>query len=218
MQTLPNKIRLDSAMNQTPSDSTCTEEQMERISEQGWANGASCSSRLGVGEEPCGEGVSQSEREGLLSEREGLLSEREDIQSEREGLSCVDGDYDPQPEHDPKELGRRGEKAAVNFLKRQGYEILETNWSCFAGEADIIAREGDVLCFVEVKTRSNTEHGFPSEAVNAKKRDRYERIAACYLKDYDTVDVSVRFDIISILVLSEHRAFLRFHINAFGID
>lgn len=204
MQTLPNKIRLDSAMNQTPSDSTCTEEQMERISEQGWANGASCSSRLGVGEEPCGEGVSQSERE--------------DIQSEREGLSCVDGDYDPQPEHDPKELGRRGEKAAVNFLKRHGYEILETNWSCFAGEADIIAREGDVLCFVEVKTRSNTEHGFPSEAVNAKKRDRYERIAACYLKDYDTVDVSVRFDIISILVLSEHRAFLRFHINAFGID
>lgn len=204
MQTLPNKIRLDSAMNQTPSDSTCTEEQMERISEQGWANGASCSSRLGIGEEPCGEGVSQSEREGL--------------QSEREGLSCVDGNYDPQPEHDPKELGRRGEKAAVNFLKRHGYEILETNWSCFAGEADIIAREGDVLCFVEVKTRSNTEHGFPSEAVNAKKRDRYERIAACYLKDYDTVDVSVRFDIISILVLSEHRAFLRFHINAFGID
>lgn len=117
-----------------------------------------------------------------------------------------------------QELGRRGEAAAVQFLKRRGFEILDTNWVCYAGEADIIARDEDVLCFIEVKTRSQIEKGFPSEAVDANKRDRYERIAACYLQTYECVDVRVRFDVISILVISEHRAFLRFHINAFGVE
>lgn len=72
--------------------------------------------------------------------------------------------------------------------------------------------------FVEVKTRSNAEKGFPAEAVDAKKRERYERIAACYLATYENCDIRVRFDVISILVLSENRAFLRFHKNAFGVE
>ncbi len=122
------------------------------------------------------------------------------------------------PQYTPKELGRKGEEAAVRFLRNKGFEILETNWTCFAGEADIIAREGDTLCFIEVKTRSQIHKGFPSEAVDARKRDKYERIAACYLKTYDTCDIRVRFDVVSILVLSEHRAFLRFHTNAFGAE
>lgn len=67
-----------------------------------------------------------------------------------------------------KELGRKGERAAVRFLKNRGFEILETNWVCFAGEADIIALDGSTLCFVEVKTRTGVQKGFPSEAVNAK--------------------------------------------------
>ena len=117
-----------------------------------------------------------------------------------------------------RELGRRGEQAAARFLDSRGYEILERNWTCFAGEADIIARYGDTLCFVEVKTRSHLSKGFPSESVDARKRDRYEKIAACYLKTFEAVDIRVRFDVISILVLSEHRAFLRFHINAFGAE
>lgn len=118
---------------------------------------------------------------------------------------------------DAKELGRRGEQAAVRFLKRRGFEILDTNWTCFAGEVDIVARDEEALCFVEVKTRSQVEKGFPAEAVDTKKRDRYERIAACYLKTFEQSDVRVRFDVISILVLSDHRAFLRFHMNAFGV-
>lgn len=129
---------------------------------------------------------------------------------------------EPFPEPTPEErrlpLGKRGELAAVRFLERKGYEILETNWTCVAGEADIIALEDDTLCFVEVKTRSNAEKGFPAEAVNAKKRGCYERIAACYLTTYENCDIRVRFDVISILVLSENRAFLRFHKNAFGTE
>lgn len=116
----------------------------------------------------------------------------------------------------PKELGRRGEEAAAKFLERRGFAIVQRNWSCFAGEVDIIALQDDTLCFVEVKTRSNVQKGFPSEAVDERKRDRYERIAACYLKEHAYEDLRVRFDVIGILVLGRDRAFLRHHVNAFG--
>ena len=118
------------------------------------------------------------------------------------------------------ELGRRGEDAAAKFLERHGYEIICRNWTCQAGEADIIARDGDALVFVEVKTRSNTDRGLPAEAVNAAKRRKYEKIAVSFLKGFeldDAEDVQVRFDVISIVVVSADRAFIRHHINAFGI-
>ena len=116
-----------------------------------------------------------------------------------------------------RELGARGEEAAVRFLKRHDYEIIERNWTCPAGEADIIAMDEDAIVFVEVKTRRSTDMGLPSEAVDAKKRERYERIAAMFLAHYDVVDVQVRFDIISIVVVSPDRAMIRHHINAFGV-
>lgn len=118
--------------------------------------------------------------------------------------------------YSPHELGKRGEEAAACFLERREYEILDRNWKCIAGEVDIVALQNDTLCFIEVKTRKDAQKGFPSEAVDTRKRSRYERIAACYLKDHDYADVRVRFDIIAILVLGEDRAFLRHHLNAFG--
>lgn len=118
--------------------------------------------------------------------------------------------------YSPHELGKRGEEAATCFLQRREYEILDRNWKCIAGEADIVALQDDTLCFIEVKTRKDAQKGFPSEAVDMRKRSRYERIAACYLKDHDYADVRVRFDIIAILVLGEGRTFLRHHLNAFG--
>ena len=118
--------------------------------------------------------------------------------------------------YSPHELGKRGEEAAACFLERREYEILDRNWKCIAGEADIVALQDDTLCFIEVKTRKDAQKGFPSEAVDTRKRSRYERIAACYLKDHDYADVRVRFDIIAILVLGEDRAFRRHHLTAFG--
>ena len=132
--------------------------------------------------------------------------------------NCHDEVDDQALELSNKELGTRGERAATHFLERKGFEILETNWSCFAGEADIIALDGSTLCFVEVKTRTGVQKGFPAEAVDAKKRARYEKIAACYLQHYEKTDICVRFDVISILVLSKNRAFLRLHTNAFSCD
>lgn len=116
-----------------------------------------------------------------------------------------------------KELGRRGEEAAAQYLYHRGYTIEERNWTCAAGEADIIARDENALVFVEVKTRTGAEKGHPEEAVDARKRARYEKIAALYLADHEVVDVQVRFDVVSILVVSEDRAFIRHHINAFGV-
>ncbi len=116
-----------------------------------------------------------------------------------------------------QELGRRGEDAAANFLHSRGYEILERNWTCRFGEADIIARDSNTIVFVEVKTRRNVEKGFPGEAVTAAKRDRYERIALAYLEDcVGLTDLSVRFDVISIVVVSVNRAVIRHHISAFS--
>lgn len=115
-----------------------------------------------------------------------------------------------------KDLGRRGEDAAARFLANRGYDIVERNWTCAAGEADIVALDGNVVVFVEVKTRSDASMGFPAEAVTAKKRERYERIACLYLEGHEFSDVMVRFDVVSIVVMPPDRAMVRHHINAWS--
>lgn len=116
-----------------------------------------------------------------------------------------------------KELGRKGEEAAARFLYKRGYDILERNWSCFAGEADIIARDGATLVFVEVKTRKNCDKGFPSEHVSAAKRDRYEKIALAYVADCPDFDGPVRFDVVAIVVVGPNKAMIRHDIDAFSV-
>lgn len=114
------------------------------------------------------------------------------------------------------ELREKGVQAASRFLHRRGYEILETHWSCSAGEADIIARDGDAVVFVEVKTRLGLECGFPSDAVDPKVRSRFEKVALAYLAEVEIVDVPIRFDVVAIVALSEERAVIRHHIGAFA--
>lgn len=116
-----------------------------------------------------------------------------------------------------KQIGQRGEDAAARFLKNKGYRILDRNWKCPAGEADIVAMDCEVLVFIEVKTRTGIEAGMPEEAVTPEKRARYERIAAYYLRDFRSVEMPIRFDVIGILVVAEDRAILKHHINAFAV-
>ncbi|NPD31272.1 YraN family protein [Eggerthellaceae bacterium zg-1084] len=134
----------------------------------------------------------------------------------------------PQESHPPhlgprlpsRELGRRGEEAAAYYLGQRGYEVLERNWSCPAGEADIIAFDEaeEMVVFVEVKTRTDIAKGLPEEAVVHSKRRRYERIAAYYLRDVmePRSECRVRFDVISLLVVGSNRALVRHHIDAFS--
>lgn len=163
------------------------------------------------------EGQTASHREGQAAGRgenrhESRRGSQEGGGSEVKGGSSSKGKKGRRN----KELGRRGEEAAACYLERRGYDILERNWTCVAGEADLIATDGNYLVFVEVKTRSGTERGFPAEAVDAKKREKYERIAAIYLQHCPIADICVRFDVVSIISYGNDRAFIRHHINAFA--
>lgn len=116
------------------------------------------------------------------------------------------------------ELGARGEEAAARFLEKRGYTILERNWTCIAGEADIIALDDEGIHFVEVKTRRGEGKGFPEEAVDAKKRRRYEAISELYFCEYDGFETWYTFDIISINVLDNGRATMRIYRNVLSCD
>lgn len=93
-----------------------------------------------------------------------------------------------------KLLGDCGEALVAEYLRRKGYEIIASQYRCRMGEVDLIARRGGVLCFVEVKTRSETEHGLPREFVGPKKQRRIRAAAAQYLSKYQ-LDCPVRFDV-----------------------
>ena len=98
-----------------------------------------------------------------------------------------------------KLLGLTGEQLSCKRLKRLGYKILERNYVTPFGEADIIAKKGEVICFVEVKTRSNLKYGTPSEAVNYKKQQKYVNIANYYLQQNEIEDMQVSFIVAEVL-------------------
>ncbi|MDR1422036.1 MAG: YraN family protein [Coriobacteriales bacterium] len=114
-----------------------------------------------------------------------------------------------------KHLGKLGEEIACWYLEQEGLRIIERNWRCAAGEADIIAHEEDEIVFVEVKTRSDIEKGLPEDAITAAKRQRYERIAMYYLMEKNPSSARIRFDVIAILRKENHNL-LRHHRDAFS--
>lgn len=95
------------------------------------------------------------------------------------------------------ELGKLGEEMAVEFLQKNGYEILETNWVFQKAEIDIIAKTGNTLAIVEVKTRSSIDFGLPQDFVKPKKIQLLVKAVNQYVTARD-LDVEVRFDIIAI--------------------
>ena len=95
------------------------------------------------------------------------------------------------------ELGKQGEELAVDFLQKNGYEILETNWTFQKAEIDIIAKKENTLAIIEVKTRSSTDFGLPQDFVKPKKIQLLVKAVNEYVTQND-LDVSVRFDIIAI--------------------
>ena len=116
----------------------------------------------------------------------------------------------------PSELHARAVAAAARFLERRGCEVLEECWSCAAGCADIVAEDGGSIVFVGVSERSGADRSMPAEGAGEAERDVWERIAAAYLAEHGDVDVPVRFDLISMLVVGTDRAFMRHHVNAFS--
>ncbi|KUG23585.1 hypothetical protein ASZ90_006634 [hydrocarbon metagenome] len=97
--------------------------------------------------------------------------------------------------------GKEGERIAAAYLKKNGYRIVETNFRCAIGEIDIIARDKDVLVFLEVKTRTSKELGFPEQAVGTKKQKKMSQLALWYLQNKSIKDTASRFDVLAITML-----------------
>ena len=97
-----------------------------------------------------------------------------------------------------KDIGNKGEQIAKEFLQKKGYKILDTNWYNHHCELDIVAKDGDELVIVEVKTRTTSIYGDPSDAVNKKKMNRMVNTADSYIRRYN-INCETRFDIISIV-------------------
>ncbi len=96
-----------------------------------------------------------------------------------------------------KLTGQCGEDAAAAFLKKKGYKIIERNYRNKIGEIDIIAKNGENLVFVEVKTRKNEEFGTPAEAVTYYKKQKIVNTAKFYLYKNPTT-LNIRFDVIEV--------------------
>jgi len=95
--------------------------------------------------------------------------------------------------------GRRGERAACRHLMRRGFDVLARRFRGRFGEIDIIGFDGQLLVFVEVKTRASREFGDPSEFVDWEKQQRLRRAAEEFIAHYDLGQYAYRFDIISVL-------------------
>ena len=98
---------------------------------------------------------------------------------------------------DHNDLGKLGEELAVEFLRKGGYEILETNWTFQKAEVDIIAQKENTLAIVEVKTRSSLDFGLPQDFVKPKKIQLLVKAVNEYVVSKN-LDIEVRFDIIAI--------------------
>lgn len=96
-------------------------------------------------------------------------------------------------------FGAWGEQRAAAHLVEEGMVLLARNWRSRTGEIDIVARDGDTLVFVEVKTRRSEAFGPPAEAVVARKVSRLRRLAAEWLRATGLHPPAVRFDVVSVL-------------------
>ncbi len=97
-----------------------------------------------------------------------------------------------------QQLGEQGETLAATYLQQKGYNILDRNWNCRFGEIDIVARVGNTLVFVEVKTRhaQTTEDAFAS--ITPTKQKRLTSAAQLYLSQVNTEETDWRMDVIAI--------------------
>lgn len=114
-----------------------------------------------------------------------------------------------------KELGKWGEEQAKTYLEAKGYIVLEKNFRCPAGEIDIIARDGEWLVFVEVKTRRSVHYGYPAEAVDYRKQAKYIQAALYYLNKKKLLDSVYRFDIVEVRVEKQGNHIINHITNAF---
>jgi len=97
-----------------------------------------------------------------------------------------------------RDTGILGEKLAQDFLKKQGYRIIETNYRCPEGEIDIIAKHKDYLVFIEVRTKKSLEFGSPEESITPAKMERLRNSAMHYQQTHHNLPLLCRIDVVAI--------------------
>jgi putative endonuclease len=97
------------------------------------------------------------------------------------------------------DLGRRGEDLAATHLTSKGFVIVERNWRCAHGEIDLVARDGDQIVFVEVKTRSSVSFGHPLEAITVAKLARLRRLAGVWRAAHPEAGGRIRIDAVAVI-------------------
>lgn len=99
---------------------------------------------------------------------------------------------------DRLELGKKGENLALKTIRNMGYQDILQNYRCRLGEIDLIARDGDTLVFLEIKTRRTGSTADAKEAVNARKRRQISKVALNYMKTNNCENTRARFDVVAI--------------------
>jgi putative endonuclease len=112
-------------------------------------------------------------------------------------------------------IGRQGEDLAVDWLRAHGYTLVARNYRRRFGEVDVIARQGEYLVFIEVKTRSSSRFGSPFDAVTLRKQQQLSRIAKDYLVRNKIMDTPCRFDVLSIILAEDSSPTIDIVVNAF---
>lgn len=99
------------------------------------------------------------------------------------------------------QTGKKGEEFAVAYLKSKGYRIIERNYKCLFGEIDIVAKDGNTVVFVEVKSRKSEDFGDPQAAVGREKQKKISRVALAYLEEKRRYPCDARFDVVAVKML-----------------
>lgn len=99
-----------------------------------------------------------------------------------------------------QKLGRLGEDLALKKIKKLGYKPVTRNFRCALGEIDLIARHGEYLVFIEIKTRRGRSLGYAKEAVTLKKKRQISKVALAYMKENNCCNIKSRFDVIAVSI------------------
>ena len=97
-------------------------------------------------------------------------------------------------------LGKAGEDIAFKKIKKLGYKCVERNYRCALGEIDMIARHGNCLVFIEIKTRKGRDTGYAKEAVTDRKKRQISKTALHYMKENNCSDTKSRFDVVAVCI------------------
>jgi putative endonuclease len=98
--------------------------------------------------------------------------------------------------------GQLGEQIAVDYLEKAGYRIIQRNYRCQFGEIDIIAKEGDTIVFVEVKSRRSEIYGLPQLAVGIGKQRRISKTSLYYIQTNRLESFNARYDVVAVSMRS----------------